>query len=416
VSDRATLDRTQVAVAAVAMVAVAANLRPAVASVGPVLPDIRADLGLSAAAAAALTAAPVLCFGAVAGAGPWLARRVGMRRAVAVLTAVIMTGLLARVAAGTAMLFAGTVLASAAIAAANVLLPSLIKDDFGHRTGLMMGLYTTALTGSAAAAAGLTVPLGRVVGHGWRGALGLWAGLAAVALALWLPRLRNAPRHTRVRRPAPGRLRHSSVAWMVTVFFGLQSLSFYAVLNWLPTLYRDNGYSAAAAGGLLSLSALVQVPVALILPSVATRMHHQGLLVAGSATLTAFGLVGIVVAPTAAPVVWVVALGIGQGSAFPIALTLLVLRTRSPVTTTQLSAMAQSFGYLIAAAGPALVGALHEASGGWRLPFGVLVVLLVPQTIAGLRAAAPGYVDAGASAFTRRSTIEDKATQKGSSP
>lgn len=410
------LDRSRVALAAVAVVAVAANLRPAVASVGPVLPDIRADLGMSAAAAAVLTAAPVLCFGAVAGAGPWLARRVGMRRAVALLAAVILAGLLVRVAAGMVTLFAGTVLAAAAIAAANVLLPSLIKDDFGHRTGLMMGLYTTALTGSAAAAAGLTVPLGQVIGHGWRGALGVWAALAVLALALWLPRLHDAPRHTRVRRPASSRLRHSTVAWMVTAYFGLQSLSFYAVLSWLPTLYRDHGYSAAAAGGLLSLSALVQVPVALTLPSVATRMHHQGLLVAGSAALTAFGLLGILVEPTAAPVLWVVALGFGQGSAFPIALTLLVLRTRTSVTTTQLSAMAQSFGYLIAAGGPALIGALHAASGGWRVPFGVLVALLVPQTFVGLRAAAPGYVDAGASAFERRSTIEDKARQRGSSP
>lgn len=390
-------DRPRASVAvAVAVVAVAANLRPAVASVGPVLSDVRADLGLSATTAAVLTAVPVLCFGAVAGAGPWLARRVGMHRAVAVLIAGILAGLLVRVGPDTATLFAGTVLAAAAIAAANVLLPSLIKDDFSHRTGLMMGLYTTALTGSAAAAAGLTVPLGHLIDRGWRGALGVWAIPAAAALLLWLPHVRHSARHARVRRPPSSGLRASPIAWMVTAYFGLQSLGFYAVLGWLPTLYRDHGYSAAAAGGLLSLSALVQVPVALVLPSVATRLRHQGALVVGSAAFAATGLAGILLAPTAAPVVWVVALGLGQGSAFPIALTLLVLRTRTAVTTTQLSAMAQSIGYLIAAAGPALIGVLHDTSGGWELPFGLLLALLPPQALAGLRAASPGYVDAAA--------------------
>ncbi len=379
--------------AALAVIAVAANLRPAVASVGPVLSDIRANLGLSAAGAAVLTTVPVVCFGLVAGAGPWLARRVGMRRAIAVLAVAILGGLLLRVGPGITTLFAGTILAAAAIAAANVLLPSLIKADFGHRTGLLMGLYTTALTGSAAAAAGLTVPLGHLIGHGWRGSLGVWAVLAAVGLVLWLPRLRNAPHHTRLQRPAASGMRSSGIAWMVTGYFGLQSLSFYAVLSWLPTLYRDHGYSAAAAAGLLSLSALVQVPVALVLPSIATRMHHQGLLVAISAALTAAGLIGILVAPTAAPVGWVVALGLGQGAAFPIALTLLVLRTRTVAATTALSAMAQSFGYLIAAAGPALLGLLHAATGGWQVPVAVLAALLLPQTIAGLRAAAPGYAE-----------------------
>lgn len=393
-SEQHSRDASRLTVAAFAVVAVAANLRPAVASVGPVLPDLRADLGLSDTTAAVLTALPVLCFGAVAGAGPWLARRVGMRWAIAVLTGGIAVGLLVRIGPGVGALFAGTVVTAAAIAAANVLLPSLIKDDYPHRTGLMMGLYTTALTGSAAAAAGLTVPLGHLIGHSWHGALGVWAVPAAIALLLWLSRLRHAPLHTRIRRPDSRGLRRNAIAWTVTVYFGLQSLSFYAILNWLPTLYRDHGYSASTAGGLLSLSALVQVPMALALPSIATRMHHQGLLVAGSAALTAIGLGAILVAPTAAPVVWVVVLGLGQGSAFPIALTLLVLRTRTSLATTQLSAMAHSVGYLIAAAGPALIGALHATSGGWAAPLGLLVALLVPQTIAGLRAAAPGYAEA----------------------
>jgi MFS transporter, CP family, cyanate transporter len=378
---------------AVAIVVVALNLRPAVASVGPVLDSLRHELGLSSTAASVLTAAPVFCFGALAALGPWLSRRVGLRRAVLLLVSAILVGLVVRIGPDTATLFAGTLIAASGIAAANVLLPVIIKRDFAERTGLMMGLYTTAVVGSAAAGAGLTVPLGDAIGHDWRGGLGIWAVAAAIGVALWAPHARDdraAPRTEPTQ--AVARLRHDPLAWMVTVFFGLQSLSFYAVLSWLPSLYQDHGYSAAAAGGLLSLSALVQLPGALVLPALATRMRRQQSLVVGSVVLTAIGLAGILAAPTTVAPLWVVILGLGQGGAFTLAVTLLVLRTRTHGSTAQLSAMAQSIGYLIAGLGPLLVGALHAATNGWHVPLAFLLALLVPEALTGARAAAPGFI------------------------
>ena len=227
--------------------------------------------------------------------------------------------------------------------------------------------------------------------------LGVWAVVAAVGVVIWVPHLRGDRVAEVEAGHVPAPLRHDSLAWLVTLFFGLQSLNFYAVLNWLPSLYQDHGYSAAAAGGLLSLSALVQLPVALVLPAVATRMQSQRVLVVGAVALTATGFVGILVAPTTVAALWVVILGLGQGAAFAIALTLLVLRTRTHESTTQLSAMAQSVGYLIAGIGPLVVGALHAGSGGWTTPIVFLLILLVPETVAGLRAAAPGFVRAAAS-------------------
>lgn len=377
---------------AVACVLVAANLRAAVASVGPELDAIRHDLQLSPAGAAVLTALPVFCFGALAPAGTWLSRRLGLRPAVAVVCAMLVLGLTVRIGPDAATLFAGTLLAASGIAVGNVLLPVVIKRDFARRTGLMMGLYTTAVTGSAAAGAGLTVPLGDAIGHGWRGGLGVWAVAAAVALVVWLPHGRADGQSAGVARPSAS-LRRDRLAWMVTLFFGLQSMSFYAVLGWLPSLYRSHGYSAAAAGGLLSLSSLVQIPVALLLPTLATRLRRQHSLVVLAVVLTAAGLSAILAAPTAAAVLWVVILGVGQGAAFAVALTLLVLRTREHAATAQLSAMAQSIGYVIAGLGPLLVGGLHAATGGWWVPLTVLLVLLVPETVTGLRAARPGFVD-----------------------
>lgn len=378
---------------AVAGLVVAVNLRPAVASVGPELDALRSGLHLSPGAAAVLTAVPVFCFGALAPAGPWLSRRLGLRAAVAVVVAALVAGLVLRIGPDAATLFAGTVLAACGIAAANVLLPVVIKRDFAARTGLMMGLYTTAVTGGAAAAAGLTVPIGDAIGHGWRGGLGVWALAAGLALVMWLPYVGRGRQRPVEAQHAPVGLRRHWLAWMVTLFFGLQSLSFYAVLGWLPSLYRSHGYSAAAAGGLLSLSSLVQIPTALMLPALATRMRRQHSLVVLAVVLTGAGLLAILVAPTAAAVAWVVILGLGQGAAFALALTLLVLRTRSHAATAPLSAMAQSVGYLIAGLGPLAVGALHAATGGWTAGLIVLLALLVPETIAGLRAAAPGVVD-----------------------
>lgn len=365
---------------------VAFNLRPALASVGPVLPELRADLGLSGAAAALLTMLPLLCFAGLSPFAPRLARRFGIEPVLMVALLAITVGLAGRVLAGPALLFTGTILVGGAIAIANVLLPPLIHRDFPSRTGLMMGVYTASLSGSAAVAAGLTVPVGDAIGLGWRGALGCWALPAAVAAVLWLPQLRA---HTRPQsRPAATRpsLLRSALAWQVTVFFGLQSMAFYAVLAWLPTVYREHGYSPAAAGLLLSLSGFVQIPVTLLLPAVASRAANQVALNAAATVVFAAGLIGVIVAPTAAPYLWAALIGIGSGACFALALALFVLRSRRVADTARLSAMAQTAGYVISACGPLLVGLVHEVTGSWTLALLLLTLLLIPQLVCGVLA------------------------------
>ncbi len=374
----------------VAVFLVAVNLRPAVASFGPLVTDVRDGLGLSDVSISVLTSLPVVCFGALAPLGPWLTRRIGMARAVAVCCAAIGVGLLIRIGPDAATMFTGTLVAAGAIAALNVILPALIKRDFPQHTGVMMGLYTLALTGSAAIAAGLSVPLTHAIGHGWRGGLGIWAGLAAIALLVWLPELRVAGADA-VAAVAPRGLLRDRVAWMVTIYFGFQSLSFYAVLTWLPTLFQDHGLSESHAGALLSLSAAVQAPVALGLPALAIRLRSQTPLLIGAVLLTAGGLLALLLAPMAAPYLWVIILGVGQGASFPLGLTLIVLRTRTPAMTQQLSSMSQGFGYLIAAGGPLLTGLLHSVTGHWTVPLAVLIALLAPQLIAGFAVTRPGF-------------------------
>jgi len=366
---------------ALAVVLVAVNLRPAVAGVGPVLPDLRAGLSLSGTAAAVLTTLPVLCFGLLAAAAPRLGRRFGIESVLVGAMAALAVGALGRVLDGTPALFVGTVVAGGAIAVGNVMLPPLIKRDFPDRTGPMMGVYSMAVSGSAAVAAGVAVPLAGASGLGWRGALGVWAVPAAVAALVWLPRSRG---HTRPPATPPGRsLLRDPLAWQLTVYFGLQSLSFYAMLGWLPSMYRDFGASPAMAGFLLSLSGLVQIPVSLVLPGLAGRARNQVGYAVGGTALIAVGLAGVLLAPMAAPYLWVALLGIGQGACFALGLNLFVLRTRRVTDTARVSAMAQSIGYTLCAVGPLLVGVLRDVTGSWTAPLVLLLALLVPQVVTG---------------------------------
>jgi MFS transporter, CP family, cyanate transporter len=367
---------------ALSVVLVAINLRPAVAGVGPVLPELRAGLPLSGAGAAVLTTLPVVCFGLLATVAPRLARRFGIEPVLAGVMAALAAAALVRVLDGPPVLFLGTVVAGGAIAIGNVLLPPLIKRDFPDRSGLMMGVYTMAVSGSAAVAAGLAVPLAGATDLGWRGALGAWAVPAAIAALAWVPRMRG---HTRPPvTPAAGRsLLRDPLAWQVTVFFGLQSLSFYAMLGWLPSMYRDFGATPAVAGLLLSFSGLVQIPVSLVLPALANRATRQVGCAVGATAVIGVGLLGVLLAPMAAPFLWVGLIGVGQGACFALGLNLFVLRTERVADTARVSAMAQSIGYTLCAFGPLLVGLLHDATGSWTGPLVLLLALIVPQAVSG---------------------------------
>ena len=231
---------------AIGMVLLAANLRPAAAAVGPLLSRIQADTGLSSTGAGVLTTLPVLCFGALAPLAPALVRRLGERATAAVALAVLLFGLLVRLIPGLGFLFFGTAVAGAAIAVGNVLLPILVRGNFPDRVGLLTGMYTTALIGFAALAAGISVPVADAFGGGWRPGLAIWAIPAAIALAVWAPQLR---RRKSAGGPAGERvagaraLLRDRVAWSVTLFFAVQSAGFYATLAWLPSVFHSHGIS-----------------------------------------------------------------------------------------------------------------------------------------------------------------------------
>ncbi|MDT7626987.1 MAG: transporter, family, cyanate transporter [Pseudonocardiales bacterium] len=402
----------------VGIVAVAVNLRCAVTSLGAVLGEVTRAWGFSGLLAGLLTALPVATFAVVGAAAPALSRRWGPERLVAAAMLAAAAGLTLRALTGSAALFlAGSALALAGSAIGNVLMPTLVKRYFPERIGAMTALYTTALAVGMTGGAALTGPAERAFGGDWRVGLGVWAGLALVAAPPWLALAGFAGRgagSTGVGGvgvgaagvgaagvgpggaggggPKPA-LHRASLARALTLFFGCQSLNAYVVLGWLPSVLIDAGRDTRSASLSLALVSAMSVPMSIALPAIAGRRVDQRGLVVLTTVCYAGGYLGLLFAPAALGWLSAALLGAGNG-AFPLAVTLIGLRTRRPEMTTALSGLVQSGGYLLAVVGPLLVGVLHQVSGGWRVPLLVVLGTLVPQLLSGLRAARPGTVEA----------------------
>jgi len=391
--DEARGDRREQLLLVLAIVLVSLNLRSALTVVGPLILDLRDGDGLSSTAVGLLAAAPLLAFGLVSPLGPRLAQRFGIERALVGSMLLLTASLALRPLPSVVLLFAGTLAAGAGIAVGNVLLPALVKRRFAERATFVTGLYSVALGAGAALGAGLAVPSEGWLGGSWRGALALWAPLALVAAIVWVPLLRDAPAvgsaaaaHVRVN------LWRDRVAWSVTGFMAMQSILFYSMVAWLPEIYRHHGLSKGTAGALLSLALVVGIPMGFVVGSLAGRMRDQRPIALAATLLAIAGYAGVLAAPTAAAWLWATLLGIGFGAGFTLVLALFVLRAHDAHHAAALSGMAQSVGYTLAAVGPVLVGALHDATGGWTVPLGVLIVLAVADVGVALAASRRRFV------------------------
>ncbi|MEV6553074.1 MFS transporter [Streptomyces sp. NPDC051597] len=387
----------------VGLVLAALNLRPAITSLGALFEEVRDGLHMSGSVAGVLTSVPPLCFAVFGITAPRLARRFGPAVIVCAGMAAIAAGLLLRpFAGGTPGFLAASALALMGIAVSNVLMPVIVKRYFPDRVGSMTGLYSMALALGTALAAAATVPVTDGLGGSWRAGLSVWALLAAVAVLPWLLLVRDGSdkpsgqssgrsadrssgrspaAHEDAEAPA-FKITRSRTAWALACFFGLQATAAYITMGWMPQIFRDAGVSAGAAGVLLAVTMVMGVPLAFVIPRVATRMRTQGPIVAVLGACGLAGYAGLYFAPAAGAWAWALLLGISN-CAFPLALTMIGMRTRTGTGVVRLSAFAQSTGYLISIPGPTLVGALYDSSGGWGLPIALMAGLMVPQIVVG---------------------------------
>ncbi|MBB3460839.1 CynX/NimT family MFS transporter [Rhizobium sp. BK377] len=380
------------------LVLIAFNLRPVFSSASALLPEIRTELGLSPLGTSLLTTLPVVCLGAFSPLAPRLAQRIGSERTLLGVLLLLTLGTALRGLSSVPLLFFGTALAGAAIAIGNVLLPGLVKRDFAANTALMTGLYTMALCAGAAGAAGLTLPIEHALGGSLQGALSVWALPALFVGLIWLPQVFASSRQARRSGFRVEGLWRDKLAWQVTLFMGLQSALAYCVFGWLVPILRERGLDGVVAGGIVSISVMVQAAACLVVPHIAVRGRDQRLI---NVTLCAFAVVallGLLFAPLSTVWVWAVLQGIGQGGLIAAAMTAIVLRSRDPHVAAHLSGMAQCVGYLLAAIGPFIVGLIR----GWTGNFAWCAVLFIAL---GLGAAFNGW-RAGRALHVNARTIE----------
>ncbi|MCP2356903.1 CP family cyanate transporter-like MFS transporter [Nonomuraea thailandensis] len=360
--------------AGLAMFVAAANLRPAIAAVSPLVDRIRADLDLSATGVALLTTVPTLAMGLCAPLAAVAGRRFGLHRGVLLGLIVIAVATAARLASGSTWLqLSCAAVVGAGIAIAQTLLPAVVKSRFADRAGLATGLYTAGLGAGGAVAAGVSGPLADFLGS-WPGALASWSVLALAGVAAWATSRRSLALDRAATPAGPlttGLPWRSGVAWRATALSAANSALYYCELAWIVPLLQENGLGAGA-GTLLTVMICIQVVAMLAVPAVLGERRDLRAGLTLTAALTALGFAGLALAPATVTWLWILALGIGHGGLFTLVLTVPVAVSRDSAEAGRISAMAFFVGYGCAALAPVLVGILHDATADFRLAFVLL--------------------------------------------
>ena len=376
----------------VALFVASLALRPQLVGVGPLLPDVEADLGVSHAVAGLLSTIPVMCMAVFAPAAAPLTAWASLRTAIAACVFGVAAFGLARAAApGAGLVLALTVPLGVGIAVAGALLPIAVKARFADRPAFATGIYTTGLSVGAALASLLAVPLADAFG-GWRGALAAFS-VVTVALAVGWLALSRGTWTERSEARAPRLPVRRAIVWWIVAVFGLQSAIFYAFVSWMPDAFQERGWSAAAAGALAAVFGLAALPAGLLVPWLADRAGSRRLWLTASSAVTVVGLLGLAALPDAA-FAWATIAGAAIGAVFPLSLTLCLDVAHDPADAGAVAALVLLGGYSLSSLSPVGLGALRDATGSfspvlWTM-FGAAVVMLaccLPLTAERLRPA-----------------------------
>lgn len=374
---------------------VAFNLRPAITSVGPLIGAIRDETGISNSAAGLLTTLPLVAFALLSPFVPRIAQKLGSEWSILLGLTILGAGIAARSLGMLPPLYIGTVLIGLGVGLCNVLLPGMVKEKFPQKVGLLTGIYTFSMGICAGLAPGFSIPLAENLGLGWRVSLGVWTILILIAIIVWLPQIRERKKKSaapKISSPK-GSIWSSPIAWQVTLFMGLQSMVYFSATTWLPEILHSQGREIAAAGWMVTVLQFSGLPVNFIIPVLADRLPNQKGIALGIGLFTFAGLMGLLMnVNVIISNISIVLLGIGLGAAISHSLTLIGLRAENAKQAASLSGMAQSVGYLLAAAGPILIGSLYDLFHSWTVPLMFLMIITAIFTISGIGAGRDQFV------------------------
>ncbi|MEQ8284113.1 MFS transporter [Thalassospira sp.] len=370
----------------IAILLLAANMRGSIVGLGPLAEIIGTDLSLSGTELGLLTTLPVLSFGVLSIFAPRLGQRFGIEATLLAMLLFIAVGQGLRASGAYDIMVIGTIILGAAIAVMNVLTPSLVRRSFPTHVALVTALYTFTMSTGATVAAFVSIPIRNAADGDWRWSLGVWAVFAAIAFVCWLPMLRYRHKTVAAAPTMQISLWKNVEAWWLALFFGCQSLMFYTGTAWVAKVFIDHGISEAEAATLLTVFNVFGIPAAFAAPLIYSKFRNKKLAMLVLHIPLIIAVPGFVFATTELPYLWAVCLGLGQGCMISIALTLVGMRGADPQTSARLSGMAQSVGYLFAAIGPVLFGALHDLLGDWQVALYFLFVVVAIQLVAAMRA------------------------------
>jgi len=379
------------------IIIVAINLRPAITSVGPLIGTIRDDIGLSNWSAGILTSLPLVAFAVLSPIVPKLGNR--FTNKIIMLTGLILLfiGISLRSLSFIFFLFLGTLFVGLGIAICNVLLPAVIKDKFPAKVGLMTSIYSTAMGIFAATASGVSVPIASGLGFGWQIALLVWSIPAVIGIIIWFYLIKKPDATDKEEMKfvsnTGNRMWKSPLAWQVAAFMGLQSFLFYVTISWLPEILHHYGLTLTAAGWMLSFTQFVGLPASFIVPVLAGRFSSQRGIVITLGIISALGYSGLIVGQSMAAMFFsTILIGLSLSGSFALALTFLGLRARDARQASELSGMAQSFGYVLAAAGPMFIGYLFDLTDTWTMPLLTMIIVASLVMLFGLGAGRNKFV------------------------
>lgn len=349
-------------------------MRPQLLAIGPLLPLIRADLGLSATIGGLLTSIPVLCMGLGAPVGPRLAARLGPRTAFALcMTLVIASGVARTLVPGTLLVLLTTFGIGIGIGIAGAVPSMIVSARLPGRPALGTGAYAGGIVTGSTIGAGVAVPL--AVGGDWRMSLLIISVVSLASLAAWIALIPADPSRSQVERPPALRLPwRSPTGWLLVLAFGLQSILYYGIVSWLPNAYVERGWTPAAAGTLLAVFNGVGLISTIGVPLAADRLGQRRTLLLGSVAAAIVGLVGVIEAPVLA-YLWVVVLGLSLGTVFPLVLTLPLDVADDPRRVGSVAALMLFGGYILSAIGPFLLGVARDLTGDFSASLWLLVAV-----------------------------------------
>jgi MFS transporter, CP family, cyanate transporter len=375
---------------------VAFTLRAPITSVGPLVSTIRDDIGMTNSEAGFITTLPLLAFALLSPLAPRLSLKIGKEMTVLLALIVLGIGIIIRSTGMVSTLFLGTGIMGLGIAFSNVILPGIVKQSFPTRVGLMTGVYTVSMGTFAGIAPGISAPLAENFHMGWQGSLSVWILIVLVGVIVWSPQIKKNQASTgstlSVNHPSSSMLK-SPLAWQVTLFMGLQSLIYFSFITWLPEMLYTQGISITAAGWMVAIFQFSGIPTGFLIPIIADRLPNQKPLAVCIGILCMTGLIGVLIGgPIILLTLFIICIGLGTGAALSLALTFIGMRAANAEQAANLSGMAQSFGYFIAAFGPIALGFIFDLLHTWTLPLILLIVVSIIMTFCGYGAGRDEYI------------------------